>query len=469
MTSRADSKVDLNTVGVKPGMALFGYLSYLGGLLLSFALALMVLMDMRKGFLFPRYVLKTPWINLHPHQIWLLIIGIGGAFLCHRLLRMSEERGEMDEEQRRVLARLTSAAVFALLTGTLIVLIRGLGMVRVLNTGKLAIGALGLGSAQLWATAELMPVKDAPYLLKPLAVTVNYLALVWDATIIGMLLAGLTVTAFPLYFNRLLAGRGGRLRQMLGGLVYGIPQPFCSCCASPISATLYKSTGSVAASVAFLLTSPTLNISTLILAAVLLPVPFAALRIAGGLLFVFSVASLAARLGEKAVREADGERPPAEGRFLTFINKVFNRYCNLFHFESAERSAQSPAVLLSSWLANSWREFKVVYPTMIVGGLVAGAIVTFFPVVFSNDVGGVVRAALLGTLLMVGTWTEIPVTSVLAGQGLSGPAAALLVTLPTVSLPCLLIFGGALRNARIAVLLGAATFIFGVAAGVFFL
>lgn len=465
MSPQADAGSAAKT---NPVIVFFSSLAYLGGFLLSLMLVLVAFMDMRKGFLFSSYFLKTAWINLHPHQLWMLLMGVTGALVCYRLLRNAEGRGEMNDNHRRVLANVTAVALFAALSGTLIVLIRGLGMVRVLHAGKMSIGALGLSQA-LPGKTELIRLDSAPYLLKPLAITVNYLSLVWDATIVGILLAGLTVTAIPIYFNRFLeGGRAGTLRQLLGGVIYGIPQPFCSCCASPIAATLYKSTGSVAASVAFLLTSPTLNFSTLILAAALLPAPYAVVRIAGGILFVIAIALLAARLGEKGSRAGEAPHAPP-GAFFGLLTRLFNRYCNLFHFEAAGQAVQAPAGLISSWLTNSWREFKVVYPTMIAGGLVAGAIVTFFPAVFSNDAAGVIRSAVLGTLLMVGTWTEIPVASVLAGQGLSGPAAALLVTLPTVSLPCLLIFGGALRSARLTLLLGLATCLFGVLAGLAFL
>jgi uncharacterized membrane protein YraQ (UPF0718 family) len=120
-------------------------------------------------------------------------------------------------------------------------------------------------------------------------------------------------------------------------------------------------------------------------------------------------------------------------------------------------------------MANSWKAAKVVLPTLLLGGIIAGVVVVFLPTVFTNNIGGVLLASFLGTPLMIATWTEIPVASVLASQGLSGPAAALLVTLPAVSLPCLLIFGGALRSGKIAALLGLATFLFGVTAGLIFM
>jgi hypothetical protein len=70
---------------------------------------------------------------------------------------------------------------------------------------------------------------------------------------------------------------------------------------------------------------------------------------------------------------------------------------------------------------------------------------------------------------MIPTWTEIPVAQKLIENGFLGPAAAMLVTLPAISLPCLLIFGGSMGNFKTAFLLGLTTFTFGVAMGLMFL
>lgn len=177
---------------------------------------------------------------------------------------------------------------------------------------------------------------------------------------------------------------------------------------------------------------------------------------------IYLVATFAGRLPlEKA------SRPPRG--IVGFVSKIFNRYCQLFQFEPIERMAITPAGLIRGWVSSTWRMARVVVPTLAVGGVVAGAIVTFLPNLFSNNVIGILLAAGLGTILMISTWTEIPVAAILAAQGLTGPAAALLVTLPVISLPCLIIFGGALGSGKVPLLVGLVTFVFGVIAGVLFL
>ena len=54
-------------------------------------------------------------------------------------------------------------------------------------------------------------------------------------------------------------------------------------------------------------------------------------------------------------------------------------------------------------------------------------------------------------------------------SGFSGPAAALLVVLPAISLPCMMLLGGALQRFRVVALLSAAVILVGIVAGVMFL
>jgi len=57
----------------------------------------------------------------------------------------------------------------------------------------------------------------------------------------------------------------------------------------------------------------------------------------------------------------------------------------------------------------------------------------------------------------------------LINAGYDGPAAALLVVLPAISLPCMMLLVGTLRRVRIAALLSAAVMTVGVVAGAMFL
>lgn len=432
----------------------------------SLGAVLVALVDIRRGFLLSEYDLANPWVSLSVNHLWWLGLGLAGLAAAYSCLRRWETRKEADGERLRSLGKITLFALVGLLAIDTLFLYRGLAAARIVEAGRVGIGALGLAPGQLPGQAELFPLASTPIVLRPVAIAANYLALVWHATLLALLWAGLGVVALPLYFHRLVSPRGAsRFRSLMGGVVYAIPQPFCSCCAAPIAATIYRSGTPLVASVAFLLSSPTLNITALILAATLLPWPFAALRIVGGGLLVVAAAYLAAGLAGRVAAEAPSEPRGVVG----FLTRVFNRYCALFQIDPVSEKALTPAGLIAAWTSGAWRVARVIVPTLAVGSVLGGAVVTFFPFAFENDVLGVVLAAAFGTLLMVSTWTEIPVASVLASQGLTGPAAALLITLPVVSLPCLIILGGALAGGRVPVVLGLATFAFGAIAGLLFL
>lgn len=432
----------------------------------SLAVVLVGLVDIRRGFLLSRYELANPWVNLHPHHLWWLALGVAGLLSAYSRLHRYEARGDVDERQLRSLAKLTVFTLFGVLMADTLFFYRGVAAIRIVEAGKMGIGALGLNPDQLPGQAELIPLASMPLLLRPVAIAVNYLALVWHATLLALLWAGLGTVALPLYFGQLISPKGaGRFRSLIGGLVYALPQPFCSCCAAPTAATIYRTGASLTSSVAFLLSSPALNITALILAATLLPLPFAVLRIVGGgLLVIFTaylVVPLAGRFPLKGI-------PQSPQRIVGLVSRVLNRYTMLFQFEP-KGVVKSPAGLIRSWLSGTVRIARVLIPTLAVGGVLAGLIVTFVPAVFTNDVIGILVASGLGTIFMIATWTEIPVAAILAAQGLTGPAAALLITLPVVSLPCLIIFGGALRGWRVPLLLFLSTFVFGVLAGLVFL
>ena len=126
------------------------------------------------------------------------------------------------------------------------------------------------------------------------------------------------------------------------------------------------------------------------------------------------------------------------------------------------------AALISNWLGMAWRLAKIMVPVLLVGSVLAVYIVQIMPTT-GNNLSGVVVTAFFGTLLMVPTWTEIPLAAGLANNGLTGIAAAALITLPAVSIPCLSIIAGAIRNLKVALILGLSVLIAGIVAGIIFL
>jgi len=431
--------------------------------LVSLGLLLFTVVDIRRGFLFSDYFkvgAPSTLLNLDLRHLTLLLVGGLGVWLAYRYMTRLEK-----SLKGRGLNLKTLAMVVAIVIGVFLVIdlftYRGVPASRIVAAGEMGMGpgTMGMG----WA----IPVASFPGWLQPLFEGINYFLVVWHAIVLGMLLGGLFLVAGTGLLARL-KGRG--FGAHLAGVAIALPQPFCSCCASPIGAALYQRGASLGPVLAFTVSSPMLNITTLILAAALLPTEFALLRIAGGIVvgvfMTYGVSLLAARWVTRGEVEAEARR----SKLFELSSKVLGAYSRLFHFERLfiEGAVDSPAALISSWLGMTWRLARVVIPLFIIFSVLAVYIVQAMPD-SANNIFGVAVTAIFATLLMVPTWTEIPLAVGLINNGLTGIAAAVLITLPAVSLPCLFIIAGAIRSLKVAVILGLSVFIAGILAGIIFL
>jgi uncharacterized membrane protein YraQ (UPF0718 family) len=218
-----------------------------------------------------------------------------------------------------------------------------------------------------------------------------------------------------------------------------------------------------------------LNITTLVLAFALLPTPFAITRVVVGILLAIVVTYGVARLAERWGGAANvTPAAPSTSRWRAvsdWVSRWVDFYLRAFNVDALvrDRRMDMPAALVSAWLYASARLALVLVPTLFIWSIITAAIVQILPSAFGNNLPSVVLAAITGTLLMISTWTEIPVALQLVQSGFTGPAATLLVVLPPVSLPCLMLLGGSLGRFRVVVLLGLAVMVVGIVTGVIFL
>ncbi len=430
-----------------------GYKWSLAGSVAFVALSLLTLVDFRRGFLFTQYPLTTAYFVFNPWHVLMLAAGVAGLWVCHRSLKRYEASpGSV------IPAGYVKGLTF-ILFGLLVVdafTYRGVPAARAVAAGKVGAGWLEAFGITGW--------------LKPIALSVSYLLTVWHATFLGALLAGLGLTVLPRYLKSFFARTG------LGGSVFGalfaLPQPFCSCCAAVIAPSLVRKGASTNFSLAFVVGSPMLNLSTLILAAVLLPAPYAITRIVGGVILAVLVTYGVVRLAERWEDPAEVPCAPKEpGPLVRWVSRWVDLYVRAFHLEELvrDRSLDTPGTFLSAWFSVSGRIAAILVPTQLVWSVVTAALVQVLPSAFGNNLPSVVLAAVAGTLLMISTWTEIPVALQMIQAGYSGPAATLLLVLPPVSLPCLMLLGGSFGRFRAVVLLGLAVVVVGIVAGVIFL
>ncbi|MBI4285325.1 MAG: permease [Chloroflexi bacterium] len=434
------------------------YYTTLSAFLLFLALLLLTLVDIRRGFLFTGYFkvgAPATLLNLNMGHLLLLAIGGVGAWLSYRALARLETTSASLRLQ-------TAAKVMALAVGVFMVIdlfiYRGVAASRIAASGKMSAGAGTMGLA--WG----IPVASFPGWLQPAAEGLNYLLVVWHATILGMLIGGLFLVAGASLMLKL---RERSFRSHVAGAAMSLSQPFCSCCAAPVGCSLYRRGAALGPALAFTISSPMLNITSLVLASLLLPAQFALLRIGGGIIvgvfLTYAIALLATRRLTKGTEMASGRSTSRLVRFAT-------AYGRLFQFENltAPNALSSPAAFVSSWLRLSGRLARVMVPVLLLGAIVVIYIMRAMPE-SGNSAAGVLVTSFFGTLLMVPTWTEIPFAAQLINNGQPALAASVLIALPAVSIPCLIIIGSAIRSARIAAVLGAGVFAVAVIAGLIFL
>ncbi|MBI2848376.1 MAG: permease [Chloroflexi bacterium] len=426
-----------------------------------FGMLLLALVDIRRGFLFADYFkIGSPSVllNLNLAHLLLLFVGVLGVWLTYRYLTKAEK----DLKSQGI--RLDSfVKVMAIVIGALLVVdlftYRGVPASRTMAAGNMSVGTGPMGLGRAIAVASL------PDWLQPFAEGINYMLIVWHATTLGILLGGLFLTAGSAMAIKL--SRPG-FGTHVAGAATAMAQPFCSCCAAPVGAALYRRGASLGPVLAFTVSAPMLNITSLVLAAALLPAKYALLRIAGGIIVAVLATYLVSLIGSRWVQQdGTGVR---HGQVFAWTSNLLTAYSRLFHFEKflVDRGADSPSVFIKNWLSTAGRLARVVVPLFAVFSVLAAYAVKAMPA-SGNNLLGVGVTSFFATVLMAPTWTEIPLAAKLINEGLTGMAATLLITLPAVSLPCLAIIGGAVRSLKIAALLGLVVFAAGILAGVIFL
>ncbi|BDG59578.1 permease [Caldinitratiruptor microaerophilus] len=314
--------------------------------------------------------------------------------------------------------------------------------------------AAGMGAAALVAVAGLAYVKWWPYYHRILTVatthrlggsifgpqghfasvslaaaweyTVKYFQAVWQAAILGIVLGGAVEALLPAdWVERFLSGRGVRATLIAG--ISALPGMMCSCCATPVVASLRRRNASAGASFAFWMGNPVLNPATLAVLFLVLGWKFGLIRLIFGVVMVFGVSYGLDRLFP------DENRPPQAAPALVEVNLGRPEHWSLRWLRASGR--------LAGWIVPEY--LGMVLVTGLLGGY-------FFPAgigTWTGTIPALLLIALAGTLFVIPTMAEIPIVQGLMAIGLPpAPAAALLLTLPAVSLPSLIMLGRSFRR-----------------------
>jgi len=265
----------------------------------------------------------------------------------------------------------------------------------------------------------------------------------------------------------------------------------CSCTVLPLFASIYRRGAGLGPATSFLYSGPAINVLAIILTARVLGLQLGLARAIGAVLFAVVVGVLMAALfrREEAERQRNGADPfaaaasepaarPAwqDASFLGVMvatlvfanwgapNQAVGFFAAIYRVHWPLTGALLVALAwmmsrwyskdeLERWLEASWGFAKQITPLLLGGILVSGwlmgqpgADAGLVPsswvagVVGGNSLGANVLASAAGALMYFATLTEVPILQTLLGSGMGqGPALALLLAGPALSLPNMLV------------------------------
>jgi len=267
----------------------------------------------------------------------------------------------------------------------------------------------------------------------------------------------------------------------------------CSCTVLPLFASIYRRGAGLGPATAFLYSGPAINVLAMILTARVLGLQLGLARAIGAVLFAVVVGVLIAFLfrHEEAERQRNGadpfaaaaaaaeqvpRRPWQDASFLATMVAILvlanwgasNQAVGLLAAVYRVHWPLSAALLvalfwmmsrwyskdeLGQWVQATWGFAKQITPLLLVGILVSGWLMGrpgvdagLMPsswvasVVGGNSIGANLLSSVVGAFMYFATLTEVPILQTLLGSGMGqGPALALLLSGPALSLPSMLV------------------------------
>ncbi|MGI6406728.1 MAG: permease [Syntrophaceticus sp.] len=285
---------------------------------------------------------------------------------------------------------------------------------------------------------------------------------------------------------------GGEAKQWVAylvGSVSGAVLAVCSCTVLPLFGGIYKRGAGLGPAIAFLYSGPAINILAIVLTARVLGWELGIARVVGAVIFALVIGLLMAFIFRKEEQERlessrklaaelpEEKRTPLQmlSYFLVMILiLIFAAWGKpegsegfwLVVFQVKWYLAGALLIILglmvwrwfdkdevSSWMDATWFFTKQIIPLLFAGVIVAGFLLGrpgldngiipsewIAAVVGGNSLQANFAASLAGALMYFATLTEVPILQGLIGSGMGkGPALALLLAGPALSLPSMLV------------------------------
>jgi len=282
---------------------------------------------------------------------------------------------------------------------------------------------------------------------------------------------------------------GARANKVLAygvASVSGTILAVCSCTVLPLFAGIYKMGAGLGPATAFLYSGPAINVLAIILTARVLGLELGIARAVGAIVFSIVIGLLMHLIYRKdEIEKADGQKPQPEQqpqRSLTQTGAYFASMVGILVFANWARPVINTGLWfqiysvkwivtgifgialifmlaiwfkkdeLGQWVEASWGFVKQILPLLFFGvifagfllgrpeteGVIPSAWVT--KAVGGNSVWANLFASAAGAFMYFATLTEVPILQGLIGAGMGkGPALALLLAGPALSLPNMLV------------------------------
>jgi len=289
--------------------------------------------------------------------------------------------------------------------------------------------------------------------------------------IAGAITAFLNTAAVMKYF-------GPRTNKVLAysvASVSGAILAVCSCTVLPLFTGIREKGAGLGPAVAFLYSSPAINILAMTYSIHLLGYDLGIARIVGAVSFAAIIGLIMAAIfhKEEAARVKAAEE--AEAFAYDDGSRVRPGYQNLAYFGVliailVYGTAKMPTIVkyagevllvalliylvrrwftreeIKTWFSETWRMVKMILPILLLGVFLVGVVKELIPsdviarYVGGNTIGGNAIASVSGALMYFATLTEVPIVKGLLELGMGrGPALALMLAGPALSLPSMIV------------------------------
>ncbi len=247
--------------------------------------------------------------------------------------------------------------------------------------------------------------------------------------------------------------------------VSGTVLAVCSCTVLPLFSGIYQRGAGIGPATAFLYSGPAINVLAIVYSARLLGMDLGVGRAVGAIAFSIIIGLIMAfifRRGEKEkLAQALALGIPEGGKRGYVLLIYFASLVGILVFASQKNwilTGISFVVLfialkrwynkeeIKEWLSATWGFVKLITPWLLLGVFVAGMIKTLIPESLiqywlgGNSIQSNFIASVFGALMYFATLTEVPIVKAFLDMGMGrGPALALLLAGPALSLPSMIV------------------------------